>query len=167
MKRIKLTIEEWNSLKNEEGITDIPVWFKVTGNSMYPFIRANRDDIMIVSVRQEDLKTGDIVLFPGKYKGGDYCLHRLYKIDGDMVQTFGDGNSRPDAWFPRSNILGKAVLIKRGNTTIDCESPEWAGVFKTWNFFWRIRPVMLFPFRVTGKCKRIFDKAVKKNDRNI
>ena len=40
------------------------------------------------------------MLFPGKYAGGDYCLHRLYRIEGDRVQTFGDGNLRPVLLLP-------------------------------------------------------------------
>ena len=138
---------------NECGI---PIWFQVTGNSMYPFIRANKDKILLVPVKQDELKIGDIVLFPGKYKGGEYCLHRLYKMEGDKVQTFGDGNLRPDSWFPKSNIIGKAILIKRGRITIDCEDPKWIRHFNRWNSRWRIRGFLLIPIRVVNKIKRIF-----------
>lgn len=162
MEKILLSIEQWNSMKDTDGMVDIPVWFQVTGNSMFPFIRAFQDDVMIVSVPNAEYKIGDIVLFPAKRKGGDYCLHRLYKIDGDRVQTFGDGCKFPDGWIGRDKLLGKAVLIKRGNRTIDCESPKWVKIFRFWNRFWRIRPVMLFPFRVVSKCKRIIGKGEKK-----
>lgn len=145
---------------------NVPVWFKVTGNSMFPFIRAHRDEVMLVPVKQEDLKVGDIVLFPGKYKGGDYCLHRLYKIDGDSVQTFGDGNNKPDGWFPKRFILGKAVLIKRGNLTIDCESPKWVKRFSRWNYLWKIRPVVIFPFKVFNKLDKMIRKRKKRAKRS-
>ena len=158
MEKILLSIEQWNSMKDTDGMVGITVWFQVTGNSMFPFIRAFRDDVMIISIPKEEYKIGDIVLFPAKRKGGDYCLHRLYKMDGDRVQTFGDGCKRPDEWFTKEKLLGKAVLIKRGNKTIDCESPNWIRRFRWWNRFWRIRPVMLFPFRVINKCKRIAGK---------
>ena len=112
MEKIHLTIEQWNSMKDAGGMVDIPVWFKVTGNSMFPFIRAFRDDVMIVSVPKAEYKIGDIVLFPAKRKGGDYCLHRLYKMDGERVQTLGDGCKSPDGWFTKDKLLGKAVLKK-------------------------------------------------------
>lgn len=113
---------------------------------------------MIVAVAEKDLKVGDIVLFPGKYKGGDYCLHRLYRIESDRVQTFGDGNQHPDHWQPKSQILGKALLIKRGRLTIDCESPRWRKVFWLWNSLLPLRPVLLLPFRVINKLRRLYPR---------
>ncbi len=126
MEKISLTVEHWVALQEQspEGAGQIPVWFQVTGCSMLPFVRPFRDQVMIVAVKEEALKEGDIVLFPGKYLGGDYCLHRLYQVEGDRVQTFGDGNLRPDGWQPKSQLLGKALLIKRGRLTIDCEWPD-------------------------------------------
>ena len=158
MEKIHLTIEQWNSMKDVDGMVDIPVWFQVTGNSMFPFIRAFRDDVMIVSVPKVEYKIGDIVLFPAKRKGGDYCLHRLWKLNGDQVQTFGDGLLRPDGWFPRSNILGKAKLIRRGKRTIDCDDLKWRRRAARWCALWRVRPLLLLPHRVVEKIERIMKK---------
>lgn len=157
MEKVSLSVREWAEMvrENPEGNFDIPVWFRVTGNSMLPFIRANTDDILLVPAKQEELKTGDIVLFPGKYSGGDYCLHRLYKMDGDTVQTFGDGNSAPDSPFPKKNIIGKAILIKRGRITIDCEDPKWIRRFDRWCSLGKIRKLLLVPFRAARKIKRL------------
>ncbi|MBP5340078.1 MAG: S26 family signal peptidase [Prevotella sp.] len=158
--KISLTVEEWVALQEQSpgGAGQIPVWFQVTGGSMLPFVRPFRDNVMLVAVKAEELKVGDIVLFPGKYLGGDYCLHRLYKIESDRVQTFGDGNMRPDHWQPKSQILGKVVLIKRGRLTIDCESPRWVRLFRLWNKLLPLRPVLLLPFRVMNKLHRLFPR---------
>ena len=160
MEKISLTVEEWVALQelSPEEAGQIPVWFQVTGGSMLPFVRPFRDHVMIVAVKEEELKVGDIVLFPGKYLGGDYCLHRLYRIDGDRVQTFGDGNLRPDHWQHKKQILGKALFIKRGRMTIDCESPRWQKVFRLWNKLLPLRPVLLLPFRVMNKLHRLFPR---------
>ena len=141
-KKISLTVEQWVVLQEQspEGAGQIPVWFQVTGCSMLP------------------LKVGDIVLFPGKYAGGDYCLHRLYRIEGDRVQTFGDGNLRPDHWQPKRQILGKALFIKRGRLTIDCESPRWMKWFRLWNALLPMRPLLLLPFRLMNKLHRLFPR---------
>ena len=141
-----------------DGAEQIPVWFQVTCGSMLPFVRPFRDRVMIVAIGEDELKVGDIVLFPGKYAGGDYCLHRLYRIDGGRVQTFGDGNRHPDHWQPRSQILGKAVFIKRGRITIDCESRRWVRIFRLWNKLLPLRPVLLLPFRVMNKLHRLFPR---------
>lgn len=158
MEKAFLSVKEWAELVSQDCDNEcgIPIWFQVTGNSMYPFIRANKDKILLVPVKQDELKIGDIVLFPGKYKGGEYCLHRLYKMEGDKAQTFGDGNLRPDCWFSKSNIIGKAILIKRGKITIDCEDPKWIRHFNRWNSLWRIRGFLLIPIRVVNKIKRVF-----------
>ena len=159
MEKISLTVEQWVELQQSpDRAGQIPVWFQVTGGSMLPFVRPFRDNVMIVAVKAEDLKVGDIVLFPGKYNGGDYCLHRLYRMEGDRVQTFGDGNLRPDHWHPKSQILGKALLIKRGRVTIDCESPRWVKRFRLWNSLLLLRPVLLLPFRVMNKLHRLFPR---------
>ena len=157
-KKISLTVEQWVALQEQspDGAGQIPVWFQVTGGSMLPFVRPFRDHVMIVAVKEEELCVGDIVLFPGKYLGGDYCLHRLYRIDGDRVQTFGDGNLRPDCWQPKSQLLGKALLIKRGRLTIDCESPRWQKAFRLWRSLLPLRPMLLLPFRVMNKLHRLF-----------
>ena len=159
-KKISLTVEEWEALQEQspDVAGQIPVWFRVTGGSMLPFVRPFCDNVMLVAVEAEALKVGDIVLFPGKYAGGDYCLHRLYRIDGDRVQTFGDGNLRPDHWQPKSQILGKAVLIKRGRLTIDCESLRWRKVFRLWGSLLPLRAVLLLPFRVMNKLHRLFPR---------
>ena len=159
-KKISLTVEEWVALQEQSPDVSgqIPVWFQVTGVSMLPFIRPFRDNVMLVAVETEALKVGDIVLFPGKFAGGDYCLHRLYRIDGDRVQTFGDGNLHPDHWQPKKQILGKALLIKRGWLTIDCESTRWRKVFWLWRSLLPLRAVLLLPFRVMNKLHRLFPK---------
>ena len=159
-KKISLTVEQWVAQQEPsvDGTGQIPVWFQVTGGSMMPFVRPFRDDVMLVAVKEEALKVGDIVLFPGKYVGGDYCLHRLYRIDGDRVQTFGDGNLCPDQWQPKKQILGKVLFIKRGRRTIDCESPRWVKVFRLWNKLLPLRPVLLLPFRVMNKLHRLFPR---------
>lgn len=162
LEKITLSAEQWlEYIAQDEGIR-LPVWIHVVSNSMYPFIRAHKDKCLLVPARPGDVKVGDIVLFPVNRAGIDYYLHRVYRLDGDRVQTMGDANRGPDGWIPRSSILGKVVLIQRGRITIDCESPKWAAVFRLWNRFWRIRPVTLLPFRVIGKCKSIVGRVKSK-----
>ncbi len=159
MQRISLSIEQWMALR-QGGAEAPPIWFTVVGGSMRPLIRVNRDKVMLVSVQPEEIRVGDIVLFPGHYKGGEYCLHRVWKLDGDRVQTFGDGNRKPDDWFPRSRILGRAKLIRRGKQTIDCDDPKWRCRAARWVGLWRIRPLLMLPHRAVDKLERIKNKQV-------
>ena len=156
--RVSLTIEQWMSLR-EGGAIAPPIWFTVVGGSMFPLIRVNRDKVMLVSVPPEEIRVGDIVLFPGRFQTANYCLHRVWKLDGDWVQTFGDGNPKPDGWFPRSRILGKAKLIRRGKQTIDCDDPKWQKRAARWCALWRLRPLLLLPHRVVDKIEREWKKT--------
>ena len=156
--RVSLSIEQWTALR-EGGAEAPPIWFTVVGSSMFPLIRVNRDQVMLTSVEPKDIKVCDIVLFPGHYKGGEFCLHRVWKLDGDRVQTFGDGNPKPDGWIPRSSILGRAKLIRRGKRTIDCDDPKWRRRATRWCSLWRLRPLLMLPHRVVDKIER----TVRKN----
>lgn len=156
--RVSLTIEQWMAMR-EGGAIAPPIWFTVVGGSMFPLIRVNRDKVMLVSVPPEELRVGDIVLFPGRFQTANYCLHRVWKLDGDQVQTFGDGNPKPDNWFPRSRILGRAKLIQRGKQTIDCDDPKWRRRAARWVRLWRIRPLLLLPHRVVDKIERKWKKT--------
>lgn len=168
MEKIKLTIRQWLELQadGEDGTYSVPVWFRVTGNSMFPFIRACQDDVMIVREKPEDYKVGDIVLFPAKCRGGDYCLHRIFRIDGDRVQTFGDGNRGPDGWMKREALLGRAVIIQRGRVRIDCDDPRWVRRFRRWTSLWKIRPVLIFPLKAAYKIERIVRKPPRARSEN-
>ena len=152
--RVSLSIEQWIALR-EGGNEAPPIWFQVVGRSMHPLIRVKRDQVMLVRVDPQEIQIGDIVLFPGHFRGGDYCLHRVYRLDGEQVQTFGDGNRKPDGWFPRERILGRVKLIQRGNVTIDCDDPKWQRRAARWCRLWRIRPLLLLPHRCVGKLERM------------
>lgn len=147
MRRLTVTLEQWNSTKDDAGMTPIPIWIRVTSSSMMPWIRPFRDDVMVVSLRPADLKVGDIVLFTGNFRNKFYCLHRVHKIEGDCVRTFGDGNLMPDDWMSYTCIMGKAVIIKREWFTIYCESPYWRLLFYLWKCLLPIRLLFLQPLR--------------------
>ena len=157
MERITLSIGEWMSLR-EDGGDAPPIWFTVNGGSMFPLIRARRDQVMLVSVDPEEIRAGDIVLFPGHYRGGDYCLHRVYRLDGDRVQTFGDGNLSPDGWIPRTRILGRVSQIRRGKRTIDCDDPKWRRRANAWRAMRKARRVLLLPHRFADRIERLINK---------
>ena len=158
MEKLNLSVKQWAELARADEKMAIPAWVTVVSNSMYPWIRANQDRVMLLPEKAEALKTGDIVLFPIRRVDADYCLHRIFRMEGDRVQTMGDANRRPDDWIPKTDIVGKAFMIQRGNITIDCESPKWVRRFRWWNRFWRIRPTMLFLLRAVSKCKRLVSK---------
>ncbi|MGI6769094.1 MAG: signal peptidase I [Bacilli bacterium] len=55
----------------------------------------------------EDLEIGDVIAFQGSEKP---VLHRIIKIDGEMIQTQGDANNVPDAPIYLNQVIGKMVF---------------------------------------------------------
>ena len=159
MNVISYGIEEWSRLVSSGGdAPDIPIWLQVNGRSMLPFIRPGRDTVLLMPVRPDELQVGDIVLFPCGGSRPICCLHRIYKLDGDRAQTFGDGNLRPDGWIPQQSVLGKAVMIRRGKRDIRCDDPRWVRRFRLWCSLLCIRPFFLFSLRVLRRIKKLFTK---------
>ena len=72
----------------------------VLSGSMEPEI--STDDLVFVK-RADELHVGDVVLYN---TGGSNVLHRITKIDGDMITTQGDANNTEDKSFSKSAVLG-------------------------------------------------------------
>ena len=72
----------------------------VLSGSMEPEI--STDDLVFVK-RADELHVGDVVLYN---TGGSNVLHRITKIDGDMITTQGDANNTEDKPFSKSAVLG-------------------------------------------------------------
>ena len=111
------------------------------GNSMLPFIRSDIDTVIlrdchgVADASGEDGATiGDIVL--AKFPGGTYILHRLIRIDGDIVTLRGDGNLRGVEHCRANDICAMAVCISRpSGKTIDCTTQAFKRRARIW---WRI-----------------------------
>ena len=89
-------------IKNPQGLS-MPFGFGasfVLSGSMEPEI--STDDLVFVK-RADELHVGDVVLYN---TGGSNVLHRITKIDGDMITTQGDANNTEDKSFSKSAVLG-------------------------------------------------------------
>lgn len=86
------------------------VVIRAKGSSMLPFIRGDRDSVVLKKCDNPDV--GDIVLvrFPDRY-----IMHRIISRDGDRFRMMGDGNIRGTESFRREDILGRVIWIIKGN----------------------------------------------------
>ena len=103
------------------------VTLKTKGMSMMPFIRGDRD--CVVLVKPSELKTGDIVL--AKVHGGTYVLHRIFSIEGDRLVLMGDGNLKGKEKCMVTDVLALAVTIvkeKVGKSYINCSLTCFKGI---------------------------------------
>lgn len=113
--------------------------FVVTGMSMWPLLCHGRDRVVVEQCDPAALCKGDIVLLQTPL--GNYLLHRITKIQGDLIQTTGDGNCFRDGFFPRSCVKARVVQVVRREKAIPCSAFRWRLVFALW--------MGLYPFRGT------------------
>lgn len=102
----------------------------VSGNSMWPFIRHNRDSVILIPCDASSLKKGDIILFEAAKD--HYILHRITKVKKDGYITTGDGNLHRDGFIAQKAVRAKVNLVYREGRVIDCGKWYWKAVFRLW-----------------------------------
>ena len=96
---------------------------------MRPLIRRGRDPVTIVPVGVA-LKKGDVALFT--LGDGRYAVHRIWKLRGGFVRTLGDNCACPEPWFPREQVLGRAVRVDRDGRRIRLDTPAARMLGRAW-----------------------------------
>jgi hypothetical protein len=96
------------------------VWIRVTGKSMNPIIR-HGDRVLIGGVRGA-LRCGAVVLLDA---GGSPLLHRVVAYRPEGIITRGDSRITEDPPQPLSSILGEALIVERGASSV-CLVPTLA-----------------------------------------
>jgi len=86
------------------------VVFRPKGSSMLPFIRGDRDSVVLRKFASVSI--GDILLVR---LDGRYVLHRLIRREGDVLVLMGDGNLRGTETCTEADVLGTVVAIEKEN----------------------------------------------------
>lgn len=126
------------------------VTFVPKGVSMLPFIRGERDSVMMTT--PQDLAPLDIVLAK---VGTSYVLHRIIKIDGDRLTLMGDGNIAGVEHCRIEDVLAKATVIIKDGREIDCTGNRHRRKAAIWKALLPIRRYILAVYRRVFKYKTI------------
>ena len=95
----------------------------VKGNSMRPLLRNERERVILRKHRDEDIRKGAVMLF--RYRGS-YVMHRVVKIEGDVVIFEGDGNYKLQEVATRKDIVAVVVaIVLPSGKSIGCDSCRW------------------------------------------
>ncbi|MDO4467546.1 MAG: hypothetical protein Q4C49_11185 [Bacillota bacterium] len=121
-----LSVEEWVKLY-KNGIS-VPMTTVLYGTSMEPLIRFKKDKVTIIPV--SDIQKGDIVLF--EREDGAYVVHRVYSIQDNMVQTWGDNCKNKDKPMDISKVLGQVVCVEKNGKKIDLNTDAQREYGITW-----------------------------------
>ena len=153
-----VTVADWHELVKQGTV--LPMHIPINGISMNPLIRRNRDYVTIEPMEGIP-EIGDIVLFADPYSDL-YVLHRVWKLDGDRVLTWGDNCENPDRWMTLDAVWGKAVLIERGRWKIHPKARRGIKWAKFWHpagkAYRRGKNIM---YAVGHRIKRLWKKDVR------
>lgn len=95
----------------------------VKGFSMRPFLRNERDVVVLSPTSAERLRCGMVVLFRHR---GSHVLHRLVKIEGPRLTMEGDGNYRQVEVASTADVVAYVSQVKvHKGPTIRYNSVGW------------------------------------------
>ena len=126
--------------------------FRAHGGSMYPFIK-NGDIIEVKPVEASAVRLGDVIFY--RSARGRLLAHRVIKVDAQHGQvvlvTKGDSSPGPDQLVHPEQVLGRVVVIKRGERTIRLDR----GPYRLINVLWaRLSPHSPWFYPILRKAKR-------------
>lgn len=135
----------------------------VTGNSMSPFVRDKKDQVVLVACDPTQLQPGDVPLY--RRRGGKYILHRIVERDDGVCRTrwgeaeplssrcdsleytmLGDAQWQEEPHIAPDQIVAVAkAFISRGKRW-ECDSEEYQINRLRWHRmrFWRPLLVRLY-----------------------
>lgn len=95
----------------------------VKGFSMRPFLRNERDVVVLAPLAGRQLCVGMVVLF--RYRGG-YVLHRVRRIEGENLTIEGDGNYRIQEMATTKDVVAMVESVKlSGGRVFGYNTPRW------------------------------------------
>lgn len=100
------------------------VCIRVKGNSMKPFLRSERDEVLLSPCQPSELKSMDVVLF--KYRGR-HVLHRIIIRNKEKLLLRGDGVYNQHEECTTADVLGIVKVVRRDSKR----------EFSTENLFWK------------------------------
>lgn len=106
------------------------VRFTVKGNSMYPVLRSDRDEVEVKKC--DSIGKYDIVLY--QRKDGSYVLHRVLKEKGDTLSIAGDFEQELESPVYKNQVIAKVDNIIRDGKKISCNN----GIYKTYCVVWAL-----------------------------
>lgn len=119
------------------------VTIRARGNSMLPFIRGEKDSVILKS--EEDYSVGDIVL--AEISPKMFVLHRITKKNDNVITLMGDGNPAKTERCLQDNIHGRVIAVVKNGREIDCNNKISQLQAKVWKQLLPLRKYLLAIYR--------------------
>ncbi|MFA6770166.1 MAG: S24/S26 family peptidase [Bacteroidales bacterium] len=121
------------------------VRIRAKGNSMLPFIRDGKEQIILEKPDEESFQKGRLLLALLPERG--YLLHRVKKIDEGNVLLQGDGNLSITETCTSKDVIAEATVVIRNGKEIIKESFRWNLYRYLWPQNYFLRRVSLGVYR--------------------
>lgn len=138
--KIKISLKDIYPVINEKLMSGGSVEIPITGTSMNPLLKMNRDTVTIKKFDSYDI--GDIVFY--RRDNGSFVLHRIIDRDDNGFILCGDNQTIKEYGITNRHIIAKVVLIKRKDKIITPQSRKYLLYKKFWLNNMPIRKYILF-----------------------
>lgn len=126
----------------------------VTGTSMLPLLRHQRDTVTLETVTGQ-LHLNDVVLY--RQESGKFVLHRIVgkEKNGDYI-VCGDNQFIWDRHVKRFRVIGRLVAFSRKGRKVSCTSPWYKAYVLTLPFLRFLKHGCFWARRYTGSLRHFF-----------
>ncbi len=135
------------------------VWITVTGMSMYPFLREEKDCVQLAGTDFKAVEKGDIVLV--RRVTGEYVLHRVMRKRANAFFMIGDAQSWVEGPVFPEQLLAKVEYVRRNGRDISCGRPVLKLLALAWLNIIPVRRYILRVIRISENIKQRVKKEGK------
>ncbi len=160
IKTVNMSMETLSPLISDCVESGSEVILTVTGNSMRPFIKDKRDQVILIKADAKNLKVDDVPLY--KRRNGKYVLHRIVKKENGSYTMLGDAQVRLEPGIEPDQIVAVAKGFIRKDKTYLCDSAEYKRYVSFWNKMMPLRKFYFFLKRVPHGVLRRIKRLAKK-----
>lgn len=140
------------------------VTLPLKGYSMRPYLEDGRDKALLSSV-PKTLHVGDVIL--AEIQPKRYALHRIIRIEGDIITMYGDGNFSPE-YIEKHDVLAIALgFYRKGSEKLEpVDTFSYEMYWKTWVKLRPIRRYLLLIWKMyhypTATTKHIIKRLLRR-----
>lgn len=117
-----------------------PFVLTVSGSSMRPTLRGQGDKVELVSKEKRAVRKGELVFF--ERENGECILHRVIKLEGDVLTVNGDAQIFTEK-VKSTQVIGVARRLCRNSKWISCDSFSYRLYSKLWMVLKPVRRIFI------------------------
>lgn len=151
-KQVSLPMSELSPVIEQCIENGSEVIINITGNSMRPFLKDRRDQVVLIKPEAEMLKKLDVPLY--RRKNGKYVLHRIFKCGEKSYTMLGDAQVTLEPDIEPEQIIALSKAFIRKGKRFECNSFIYKSYSYLWYLAYPLRKFYFFSRRTGGKILR-------------